>query len=106
MNSPENYEQQLQDRERQLREKEAELRLRELETETSDQDPKFYRTVKHQSENTEQPVWQKKTVLGLKLFGLGVVALVAVRLAATLAGFLIVGALIFAGYKLFFDNKK
>ncbi|WP_223280178.1 hypothetical protein [Nostoc sp. PA-18-2419] len=65
----------------------------------------FHQTVKHQPENSQKP-WMKKLILGGKLFGLGVVALVAVRIPSVLAGFIIVAALRWISYKLFFESKK
>ncbi|MEH2073271.1 MAG: hypothetical protein V7K57_02575 [Nostoc sp.] len=48
----------------------------------------------------------KKLILGGKLFALGVVALVAVKIASVLAGFIIVGAMGWLSYKLFLESKK
>ncbi|MDJ0735578.1 MAG: hypothetical protein QNJ47_16215 [Nostocaceae cyanobacterium] len=105
MNSPEDYEKELERRERQLKEKETEIRLRELESEIVAKDGQVYQTVKHQPEKTGKP-WQKKAILGLKLFALAVIGLVAVRLSSYLAGAVIVGGLAFAAYKLFFNQDK
>ncbi len=105
MKSPEDKYKEIERIERQLREKETESRLRELENEINAKDAKVYKTVKHQAEASER-LWQKKVVLGLKLFALAVVAIVAVKIASVLAGIVIVGLLTFVAYKLFFDSKN
>ncbi|MEH2425744.1 MAG: hypothetical protein V7K48_34065 [Nostoc sp.] len=61
----------------------------------------FHQTVKHQPENFQKP-WMKKVILCRKLFALGVVALVAVKIASVLAGFIIIAALGWMSDKLFF----
>ena len=103
--SPDDYNNELERRERELRQKELELRLRELDSDVNAKNIQFYQTAKHQPEKLENP-WKPKVILGLKLFGLGVAALVAVKIASVLAGVVIVGMLAFVAYKLFFDNKK
>lgn len=96
MTSPSDRNQELEERERRLREKEVELRLRE-------NDVPLYKTVKHQP---EQKPWMKKVILGGKLFALGVAALVAVRVASLLAGFIIIAVLGWVSYQLFFASRK
>jgi hypothetical protein len=96
MTSPSDRDQELEERERRLREKEVELRLRE-------NDVPLYKTVKHQP---EQKPWMKKVILGGKLFALGVAALVAVRVASLLAGFIIIAVLGWVSYQLFFASRK
>ncbi|BBD67364.1 hypothetical protein NIES4072_53420 [Nostoc commune NIES-4072] len=105
MTSESNREKELEQRERILREREVELRLREMESNIHATDAAFHQTVKHQPENSQKP-WMNKVILGGKLFALGVVALVAVRIASVLAGFIIVGALGWMSYKLFLESKK
>jgi hypothetical protein len=105
MTSESNREKEFEHRERLLREREVELRLREMESNIHASDAAFHQTVKHQPENSQKP-WMKKVILGGKLFALGVVALVAVRIASVLAGFIIVAALGWMSYKLFFESKK
>lgn len=109
MSSSEEREYEIDRLERKLKEQEAEQRLRQMESEVNAQDEaKFYPITKYKAEQQEKrikPLGQK-VVLGLKLFGLGVVALVAVQIASVLARFLIVGALIFAAYQLFFKNRN
>lgn len=95
----------LEQRERLLREKEVELRLRDMEQEMSANHAPFHKAVKHQPENSPKP-WVKKAILAGKLFALGVAALVAVRVASVLAGFVIIAVLGWVAYKLFFENRK
>ena len=104
MKSPEDKYKDIERIERQLREKETELRLQKLETEINAKDAN-YKTVKHQPE-TSEAMRQKKVVLGLKLFAIAVVAIVAVKVASVVACIVIVGLLSFVGYKLFFSSKK
>jgi hypothetical protein len=105
MTSQNNRHHELEQRERILREKEVELRLREMEQQISTNDAPFHKTMKHQAENSSKP-WMKKVILGGKLFALGVAALVAVRVASVLAGFVIMAVLAWVAYKLFFENRK
>ncbi|MEH2066204.1 MAG: DUF3040 domain-containing protein [Nostoc sp.] len=105
MTSESNRQKELDHRERLLREREVELRLREMETNIQANDAAFHQTVKHQPENSQKP-WMKKVILGGKLFVLGVAALVAVKIASVLAGFMIVGALGWMSYKLFLESQK
>ncbi|HIK04191.1 MAG TPA: DUF3040 domain-containing protein [Trichormus sp. M33_DOE_039] len=105
MTSQDHRNHELEQRERTLREKEVELRLREMEQQMSANDAPFHQTVKHQAENSPKP-WVKKAILAGKLFTLGVVALVAVRVASVLAGFVIIAVLGWVAYKLFLENRK
>ncbi|MEH2196144.1 MAG: DUF3040 domain-containing protein [Nostoc sp.] len=105
MTSERDRQKELEHRERTLREREVELRLREMETNIHATDAAFHQTVKHQPENSQKP-WMKKLILGGKLFALGVVALIAVKIASVLAGFIIVGVLGWVSYKLFLESKK
>ncbi len=104
MKSPEEREQELQRLEKQLRQKETELRLRELESQIAQEKAPLYQTRKVDS--IELGKLQGRAILGLKLFGLTVVAIIAVRVASFAASAVIVATLVFIGYKLFFDNKK
>ncbi|MEH2155296.1 DUF3040 domain-containing protein [Nostoc sp.] len=92
-------------RKRLLREQEVELRFREMETNIHPTDAAFHQTVKHQPENSHKS-WMQKVILGGKLFALGVVALVVVRIASVVAGFIIIAALGWMSYKLFLESKK
>lgn len=105
MTSQHNRHDELEQRERLLREKEVEIRLREMEHKMSANDTPFHQTVKHQTENSPKP-WVKKLIIAGKLFALGVAALVAVRVASVLAGFVIMAVLAWVAYKLFFETRK
>ncbi|AFY45956.1 Protein of unknown function (DUF3040) [Nostoc sp. PCC 7524] len=105
MTSQHNRHDELEQRERLLREKEVEIRLREMEQKMSVNDTPFHQTVKHQTENSPKP-WVKKLIIAGKLFALGVAALVAVRVASVLAGFVIMAVLAWVAYKLFFETRK
>ncbi|MBW4613126.1 MAG: DUF3040 domain-containing protein [Desmonostoc vinosum HA7617-LM4] len=104
MTSQNDRHEELEQRERLLRQREMELRLREMEAKIHDPDAPFYQTVKHQQPNSQKP-WMKKFILGAKLIAIGVTVLIAVRIAAILAGIIIVAALTFVSYKLFFDSQ-
>jgi TolA-binding protein len=105
MKSPEEHEQELQRLEKQLRERETELRLRELESQITQEKAQFYQTTKVDSLEKGK-MQQGKVILGLKLFELAVVGIILVRVASFVASAVIVGTLVFVGYKLFFDKKK
>jgi hypothetical protein len=97
--------QDLEQRERKLRQREVELRLREMEADVNRPNPPLHPTVKHESEKFSKP-WMKKAILGLQLFGIGVAVLVAVRIAAAVAGIVMFGALVWMAYKLFLESPK
>ncbi|MCC5637821.1 DUF3040 domain-containing protein [Nostoc sp. CHAB 5844] len=105
MKSEEERRQELEQRERLLREREVELRLREIEADVHNSQAPFHQTVKHQPENSQKP-WVKKAILAGKLFALGVAALVAVRIASAIAGVIILAALVWMSYKLFFESPS
>ncbi|MBE9005422.1 DUF3040 domain-containing protein [Fortiea sp. LEGE XX443] len=105
MKSEEDHRQKLEQRERILREREVELRLREIETDIHGSQATFHQTVKHQPENSQKP-WVKKAILAGKLFALGVAALVAAKIASAVAGVIILAALVWMSYKLFFESQK
>ncbi|WP_414563356.1 MULTISPECIES: hypothetical protein [unclassified Anabaena] len=105
MTSQDDHHQELAQRERILREREVELRLREMESDIHTPNAPFQKTVKHQPHNFQKP-WVKKLILGGKLFAFGVVALVAVKIASAVAGIMIIAALAWISYKLFFESKQ
>ncbi|BDA73552.1 hypothetical protein RIVM261_038140 [Rivularia sp. IAM M-261] len=88
---------------------ENEIRQRESRSRPDKQEIQYYQTTKvphNQNEQTKGKLWKPKVILGLKLFGVGVVAIALVRVAAVVANLLIVGTLLFVGYKVFFEKKK
>ncbi|HYW20242.1 MAG TPA: hypothetical protein VE956_13210 [Nodularia sp. (in: cyanobacteria)] len=102
MTSQDDHHDELERRERKLREREVELRIPEMD---ADVNLPVHQTMKHQPEKSQKP-WIKKVVLGGKLFLLGVTALVVVKVASAVAGIVIVSALVWISYKLFFDSKN
>ncbi|MFM7408897.1 MAG: hypothetical protein ACKO3K_20130 [Cuspidothrix sp.] len=94
MKSPHEHNQEIQ--------RQVEKRLREMDDQINSLDAPFYETQKLQP---EQKPWLRKVILGGKLFGLAVATIVAVRVASTLAGIVIFGALAFLIYKLFLESK-
>ncbi|MEB3179829.1 MAG: hypothetical protein VKL59_12445 [Nostocaceae cyanobacterium] len=105
MNSSDNDNNSLERRERLVREIETELRLRELEAEINPVNQTIHKTVKHQPKESRK-IWLQKAVLGLKLLAVGVLALVAAKLASFLAAAIIILTLMFVSYKLFFSSEK
>ncbi|MBE9038220.1 DUF3040 domain-containing protein [aff. Roholtiella sp. LEGE 12411] len=105
MTSQDDRHKELERRERTLREREMEVRLREMEADIRASNAPFHKTVKHQPENSSK-LWIKKAILGGKLFALGVAVLIAVRIASVMAGIIIVAALTWISYKLFFESPK
>ncbi|MBW4557819.1 MAG: hypothetical protein KME59_18150 [Trichormus sp. ATA11-4-KO1] len=105
MTSQDDRQKELEQRERILREREVELRLREMDADIHAPNAPFHKTVKHQPENSQKP-WMKKLILGGKLFAFGVAALVAVRIASAVAGIMIIAALAWISYKLFWESKN
>lgn len=105
MKSEEDRRQELEQRERILREREVELRLREMESNIHNSQTPFHHTVKHQPEDSQKP-WVKKAIFAGKLFALGVAALVAAKIASAVAGVIILAALVWMSYKLFFESPR
>jgi hypothetical protein len=96
----------LRRREARLKERELELRLRELDAEINQ--PPLHQTVKHTPrEPQSQPqVWMRKAKKIAIFCGIVVGVVVLMRLAAMLASFVIVAAMAFVIYKLFFDDRS
>ena len=92
-------EEKLQRREQELQEREFSLRLRELEAEVN-QPP--LKTVKHAKAKGAVRPWYRTFFKVGKFFVLLVVAAVAIKIAAGLAGVLILLAVFWAAYKVFF----
>ncbi|MFH7026125.1 MAG: hypothetical protein ACHBN1_12145 [Heteroscytonema crispum UTEX LB 1556] len=105
MKSPEDYDKEMQRIQRLLQEKEKRMQVPQSNPENYSQDAKLYKTVKHQPENSGN-LSQKKVILVFKLFGLAVATIVAVRIASIVAGIVIVGALTFIAYKMFFQSEN
>lgn len=108
MKSPEDKSRELARREQELRERENWLRLQEIEAELQQGEPPLYQTVPLQEASSEKPVkqWKQKLILAAKFFGLVIVAVAAVKVAAWMANLVIVGLVAFAGYKLFLEPQR
>ncbi|MCT7962858.1 hypothetical protein NG791_19480 [Laspinema sp. D1] len=94
------------EREREIAERERSLRLREMEMDLYKAEAPLYQTIK------EEPVESKLQRWGRQLKRVGKYALVvvvvfaAVRVGTMLASAVIVGAIAWVGYKLFFSSDK
>lgn len=104
MNPQDDQHKELQRREQELRAREKAIRLRELEAEISSIESPLHKTVKHEPGNKLQS-WQKKLVMAGKFFALVIAGIVSVKIATWLAGFIIVGAIVWFSYKLFFESE-
>jgi hypothetical protein len=93
-----------QDEHNQEMQRRVERRLQEMDNLINSHEAPFYKTQKHQPENSQKP-WIRKAILGAKLFGLAVLTIVAVRIASALVSIVIFGALAFLVYKLFLESK-
>lgn len=104
MNSQDNKEQELQRREQELQAREHAMRLRELEAEINK--PLLYQTVKHQVPERSPQRWYGKLLITGKFLVLVVAVVVCIRLATSLAYLIMVGAVAWVVYKLFFDGDR
>jgi hypothetical protein len=94
----------LRHREERLKQRELELRLRELDAEINQ--PPLHQTVKHTPPEPQLQVWMRKAKKIAIFCGIVVGVVVLMRLAAMLASFVIVAAIAFVIYKLFFDDQS
>lgn len=101
MNSQKHPNEDHQQREKELQERERALRLRELEAELSQ--PALLPTTKHQETRSLQR-WTKKARTIVTFVGIVLVTVVAVRIAAQLAGVVMVLGIAWIAYKLFFER--
>ncbi|MBD1839310.1 hypothetical protein H6F78_08400 [Coleofasciculus sp. FACHB-64] len=102
MNYPDNKDNELQRRERELQERKRANRLREIEAEINQ--PPLHQTTKHQdSQRSPQPWYKKLANLG-KFVAIVVTIVVSIQLAGTLSYVIIVGAVVWVAYKLFFES--
>ena len=104
MNSPDDKEQQLRRREQELMDREREIRLRELESEINQ--PPLHQTVKHQEK--ESPLKQRygKLVKVGKFVAIVVAVVVSIKIATWLASVILVGAVAWVAYKIFFEGDR
>lgn len=101
-----NRQKELANREREIAERERSLQLREMEMELYKAEPPLYQTT------TQEPIESKIQRWGRQLKRMGKYALVvvvvfaAVRVGTMLASAVIVGAIAWVGYQLFFSSDK
>lgn len=104
MNSPDDKEQQLRRREQELKARKHEIRLRELEAEIKE--PPIYQTVKHQApERSPQRGYGQLVKVG-KFLAIVVAVVVSIQIATSLAYVILVGAVAWVAYKLFFESDR
>ena len=104
MNSQNDNQNELQRREREIQERERAIRLRELEAEINQ--PPLYQTQKHQPpESSRQQRYGKLVNVG-KFLALLVAVAVSFKIATTLASVILVGAVAWVAYKLFFEGDR
>lgn len=104
MNSPDDKEQQLRRREQELKDREHEIRLRELDAEINQ--PPLHQTVKHQTK--ESPLKRRYGTLVKvgKFIAIIVALVVGIKIATWLASVILVGAVAWVAYKLFFEGDR
>lgn len=104
MYSPDDQEKELRRREKELQEREHAIRLRELEAEINQ--PPLYQTTKHQKGKGFLPRWGGKLANVGKFLAIVVAVVIAIKVATQVAYVVIVGAIAWIAYKIFFDGKK
>ena len=103
MDSDRTKEDELQRREQELKDRELAIRLRELEADVNEPPSK---TVKHSETKGSISPWYRKLFKVGKFLALVVVTVVAIKIAAGLAGVLILFGIIWAAYKVFFEGDR
>ncbi len=104
MNSQNDNQNELQRWEREIQERERAIRLRELEAEINQ--PPLYQTQKHQPPESSRKRRYGKLVNVGKFLALVVAVAVSFKIASTLASVLLVGAVAWVAYKLFFEGDR
>ncbi|MGL5195658.1 MAG: hypothetical protein ACRC8Y_18910 [Chroococcales cyanobacterium] len=101
-----NRQKELAEREREIAERERSLRLRELQMDLYTAKAPLYQTIKDEPVESKLQRWGRQ----IKQFGkyalMVVVVFAAVRVGTMLASAVIVGAIAWVGYKLFFGSDK
>lgn len=104
MNSEDDQENELRRREKELQAREQQLRLRELEAEINQ--PPLHQTIKHQkSEHTVTP-WSAKFLDVGKFLAVVIAVVVSIKIATSLAPVIILGAVAWVGYKIFWESDR
>jgi Flp pilus assembly protein TadB len=104
MTSQNDKDNELRRRERELQERERAIRLRELEAEINQ--PPLYQNQKHQPPESSRKQRFGKLVKVGKFLALVVAVVVALRIAITLAYVIMVGAIAWVAYKIFFQGDR
>ncbi|XHX79208.1 MAG: hypothetical protein RBJ76_04555 [Stenomitos frigidus ULC029] len=103
MNSPNQSDEAYQQHEKELQAREHALRLRELEAELHQQTP--LPTTKHQPPLRSMQLWTKKAKNIALFVGIVVVTVVAIKIATQLAAGVMVLAIAWIAYKIFFERS-
>ena len=106
MSSENDNNSEIQRREKELEERERAIRLREMEAEIYKVEPPLYEPAKHEVPESFRQRWSKKLILAGKFSIIVVAVVAAVKIGTWLATAVIVGALSWVGYKLFFESDK
>ncbi len=99
-------EQELAQREQELAERERSIRLQQMEMELYKQDPPLYQTTKHEQRESALRRWSRKMAMVGKFLIIVVAVAAAVRVGTWLAMAVIVGAIAWIGYQMFFESDK
>jgi len=106
MTSHNNNDEEIQRREQELRDRETALRLRELEMEIGQPAIPVYPTTKHTEPPSKLKQRLRQAANIAKFLGVVVAVIVAVKIAVWAATALMIGAIAWITYKIFFDNKQ
>lgn len=104
MNSQDDKDKELQRRERELQAREHAIRLRDLEAQINQ--PPLSGTRKHQKPESSLKQRYGKLVKIGKFLAIVVAVVVSIRIATSLAAVILVGALAWVIYKLFFESDR
>jgi len=111
MNPQNDREEELRRKEQELRDREHAIRLREMEAELYQQsaspaDPPLYTPTRHEEPESALKRNLRKVIQVAKFFGIVIVVVVAVKIGMWLATAVMVGAVAWVVYKLFFDGDR
>ena len=104
MSSQDDKDNELQRREQELQARERAIRLRELEAEINQ--PLLYQTQKSQKLETSAKQRYGKLIKVGQFFALVIAVVVAIRIATALAFVIMVGAVAWVAYKIFFQSDR
>ncbi len=104
MNSQDDNDNEILRQERELQERERAIRLREIEAEINP--PPLHQTKKHQPLESSPKRWYGTLATVGKFLALVVAVVVAIKLATTLAYVIMIGAVAWVAYKLFFERDR